>query len=305
MNGIKQILCLSHFTSLRNFAKLINSKALYTPVEREKFQVIYDGVASANYIFSESLANGDYGEYPGVYTGARCVYEIGRPLTEFGFSDVILIFSTYLLKRPDYHFNILDDNGYITHRSFVSDTIHKLPDLGEYVQTYEEEFGRPHPGNEVVFHNMIPLEYLQSIWVPDQCMAMAVRKLMPTELQGSISVEIVSHVVNKTYNKKVSSKTFEEAFKSNFAAPFRDVHLTQGSYLRRDEFKEYKLKHAQNCGMSVDEIYQVGGPDLDSEKLNAYLMKHLVPDAIVGKYNPPIKFSPPFYEDVIIDRLLF
>ena len=288
-----QFTALTHFTSFRNFVKLMDSKALYTAVEREKFGIMYDGIASETFKFSEQLANGDWGEFPGVYMSAKTVHDIGNSLEDYyDMADLILVFSTALLNRPDYHLNIVDNNGYISHRSFIRETLNQYPNQSEFVNLFTDKHGF-YPGNEIVFHNYVPLDFLQEIWVSNSCHKNVVQRLMPKNKR--VPVQVMKNIPATTYDKLHGSYFSKTEFPPQFAYGF---HLhSKFNHLYPEE---YVKGQCLNSGMAIEEIYKVSQnldrPDRTSNmlKLNNVLFTKYVPDAVMGVNRYPLKVLPPF-----------
>lgn len=281
-----RFIALTHFTSFRNLVKLFDSKALYTAVEREKFSIMYDGVASGAFKFSDILANGDWGEFPGVFMGAKTSYNIGDSLEDYyTFSDVVLVFSTTLMNRPDYHLNVIDNQGFITHRSFTRETLHLYPDQKEITESFIRKRGS-YDGNEIVFHNNVSLDFLEEIWVRSECHKEVVKKLIPKNFR-KVKISVTNVIPDKTYDRLPKTKV-TESYIPKFVYPFDRITSFKHSYP-----KEYIYKHSVNCGLSKEEIYKFGGDDLETENLNKVISKY-APEIFFDVRKSTLVFHPPF-----------
>lgn len=91
-------------------------------------------------------------QYPGVYLSLITKKNINKEEL-YGYNE-ILIFSKKLLEQENYHINIRDYNGYINEKNTyfpweLDKVIKKLNKPNKY-----------NIGNEVIFHDPIPLKYL-------------------------------------------------------------------------------------------------------------------------------------------------
>ncbi len=96
-------------------------------------------------------------QYPGTYFRLK---QASRKPVEEGFNaenDFVLVFSLALLRRKDWHANLIESFGSFTKHTFDSVTLSEY--LGEGYQGNDIE--------EIVFHNAVSLDYCEAIVVND------------------------------------------------------------------------------------------------------------------------------------------
>lgn len=133
------ILCLEysfipHATHLENLSSILDCQYLVT-----------------QYKVSEDYKRTD--QYPGVY----CTLESDNThFANFGL-EIIFILSLSLLKKKAWHINIFEDYGIISKNTYCYKT---LPNFIMYQQA-------PRNWGELVFHDKVPLDYVECIIVDD------------------------------------------------------------------------------------------------------------------------------------------
>jgi hypothetical protein len=94
-------------------------------------------------------------QFPGVYLSFITKETLQKE--ELYYNDTIMIFSKKLLEQENYHINISDYNGFINEKNTF------FPwELDKAVKKYKSIFkkNKNHVGNEVIFHDSIPMKYL-------------------------------------------------------------------------------------------------------------------------------------------------
>ncbi|RYE24157.1 MAG: hypothetical protein EOP45_06115, partial [Sphingobacteriaceae bacterium] len=95
---------LLHQTSFQNFQSILFHNALLTTPELIEKTVSYKGYTTVETSFDAAIAP----QFPGVYFSAKQKEENGSKLKYFDRDDIVLAFSTDLLKRNDWHINSND-----------------------------------------------------------------------------------------------------------------------------------------------------------------------------------------------------
>ena len=284
------ILALTHITVLSNFEKLLDSKGLYTPIERDQFNILNIGVNTATTSFMQNIVEEDVIlEYPGVFMGVMTKAHVGTNLSKFGKDPLYLVFSTSLLKRPDWHLSLYDLNGFFTGRTFIRETLHMCP------ISIQETWDL----NEIVFHNYVPLEYLEEIWVDTYEMKTIVENLLARKPNIKISKIVVTSTHPMTRCTKLSDKIIQdEEWERRIALGFNMELLSYNSCflpqvifgiclnagMTEDIFKRDWLNDLQQTNKKVDTL----------NKLNVHLWKYYLKDIHLGKVKPILKVLPPF-----------
>ena len=141
---------LLHETSEANAIRIFQSWKLITGRELDELE------DQPYNLFGKPLKKSlDSNQFVGVYMEPFRVNEPTR-MSFYTPTDVALIFSVALLDRDDYHMNLEDQNGYLTHISYAPENLKEV---------LTQNWNNP----EIVFHNPVSLDYLQGIFVqPDQ-----------------------------------------------------------------------------------------------------------------------------------------
>ena len=141
---------LSHVSGMDNAVRILRSGWLLTGRELDELKDRPSG-------WTEGTGVG--GQFIGVY---MTPLHDDRPTVLYSRdTEVVFIFSLALLERPDYHMNLRDQNGYLTHKSYAPDMLWEVYQDPEEKVPYELQWHNP----EVVFHNPVSLEYMQRIYV--------------------------------------------------------------------------------------------------------------------------------------------
>ena len=97
-------------------------------------------------------------QFPGVYFSLITKDNLQRE--QLYYNGTILIFSKKLLEQENYHINISDYNGFINEKNTY------FPwELNKAVKKYKSilKKNKYHVGNEVIFHDPIPMKYLCAV----------------------------------------------------------------------------------------------------------------------------------------------
>ena len=165
--GKEQILCITHTTTEENLLKILKEGVIHTPYSKNK----------ENFKISRK-------KFPGVYCSVNTIYDVNKK----NINPITLVLSTKLLDSYNYHFNLVENDGYINENTLVNQTMELYPP-----QIDVETFFYNYKGNELIFHDEIFVDCIQEIWVSKSLY------IKDNEVQvrnGTNSTEHLKHVLH-------------------------------------------------------------------------------------------------------------
>lgn len=250
---------LIHSTSFYNLRFILKSQRLMTGVDMYANGRTFDGYTSGGWS-PDQVSD----QYPGVYFSVSFDHDIGKEKTYYEDDEVHLVFCTALLNRRDYHWNPVDENGYISSRTYDPDLFEALllsSDPGrmeDYITT-----------NELVVHHSVPLTFLREIWVQSKSMQSEVMTLM----NGSnVKVRVVNNIPDKEYvcmSKIVEQLTPNMCF---WFDPYERPSKPDGFNEPMDFYRHL----AMQCGLSQEEVNKFDDPSKLNQRLKGVVNKRFL-----------------------------
>jgi len=177
-------------------------------------------------------------QFPGVYFSL--ITKQNRYREPLYYENNILIYSKKLLEQRNYHININDYNGFIneqnTYFSWQLDkAVEKINEIAS--------MNKSHVGNEVVFHDTIPVSYLclniQKFNISNEL----IPKIPYYNLSGLF---LPSHEIYNNIPPDMSKIPF-------YCVPY------ENNYTGRDKFKlssrKFYVKMAKMCNIKIDKTH--------------------------------------------------
>ena len=138
---------IGHHTTLKNLDGILKTGKIMTAYERWKHHVVARGIYSyCDLNFKKPFRIG--GDVEGVY--CHLVYDLNK--IKLKNDEVLLLFPLDLMLQKNWHFNLCDHNGYFYPDTYTPETVHLIPDIYDVLGFYKSYIG-----NEVVFHDGIPI----------------------------------------------------------------------------------------------------------------------------------------------------
>jgi hypothetical protein len=137
--GKEQIISITHTTTEENLLSILKSGAVKSPYGKnpDDFKITRK-------------------KFPGVYCSVHTIYDIHKK----NINPITIVFSKKILDAYNYHFNLIENDGYINENTLVNQTMSLYPP-----QKDVESFFLDYKGNELVFHDDIPIHYIEEIWI--------------------------------------------------------------------------------------------------------------------------------------------
>lgn len=277
---------LIHQTSFKNLESIVKSGELYTNVKLW-YKNIKDieGFTVGN--FSPSAYGGD--SYPGVYMGLITENDLYKKIKYI--MPITLVFCRTLLARSDFIYNKDDSNGF----SNKDLTITSLKDLNSYIDKDNHDLG-----NEVVFHNPVPLKYLKEIWIEEDNLQTKIVNLL-YENNLIIPIKIMNRFSKTGDCDHVPVPVDQKQcyFFDKYKRYYRDVHKPAGYPYDI----EYYRGLMTNCDVKKETIDNISSPD-DFEKI---LEKPLIDTSIkeeIKEFLLANKVSKKFIDNLTDEQIL-
>lgn len=159
-----EFLCFYHSTYKSNLLRILKERRVMSPFERCLANVKADALYVANDGGGCPLSRF---EFPGLYMNALPVHRAGTVRNSEEMEDIAIVFPIDILEQHNWHFNIIDQNGYINQNTFCKATEDQIPNMKNVIEFYEKT-NKYYPGNELVFHDGIPIELVCEIWVTNR-----------------------------------------------------------------------------------------------------------------------------------------
>lgn len=201
--GKEQILSIIHTTTEENLIKILKEGYIHTPYSKDK---------DKDFKISRK-------KFPGIYCSVNTIYDVNKKNN----NPITLVLSTKLLDSYNYHFNLIQNDGYINENTLVNQTLHLYPPQNDI-----ETFFLNYKGNELVFHDEIPVDCIEEIWVSK---SLFIKDNSVAVRTGKITTEYLKHVLynhnlgkyvdilkkvrkipDKKYNKEVHIDVFKKPY---------------------------------------------------------------------------------------------
>jgi len=220
-NDYLPVVCLTHSTSLSAF-KYILQRGMLMP--------------------DRSLRQKRTDQYPGVYMTPYL--QTSTHLVRH--SGMTLVFSSTLLGRSDFHFNMNDQNGLINRRTLSQPTMGQLDPR------------KVHPLAEVVFHHPVRVstaDRLIGIWISDVTLKYVRDAITTAGREDLLNLVMIIRVGSRTpfTSAMVRDHVWTEPLEpqnANFCTPFVDLRQTASNKQSLDLL----AKIAVNCGRTPDKV---------------------------------------------------
>lgn len=251
---------LVHVTYQTNIEKVLKTtKTFNTLYERYLHRIDAGGIYALTDIdFDKKFELNPY-EYPGLF-----IHLSTKELEEHVFYEdckaSYVVFPLELLLQKNWHFKLIDKNGLIEYDTFFPENIDDIPSHHEVKDYYEKKMGY-YLGNEVVFHDGLPLSNAITILNPPKGMEKEVKK----ECKGSIELDVTKRPNYIFY----SDRRYNGVEVSYYHSEHQNKTTTEDSFyiefIRRHLPEEYKSL----CdGMTTKEelekkIYETKVDDMD------------------------------------------
>ena len=144
-----KIVGIQHETTVNNVIKILNRGELISKIQALRENLDIDQPSSTG---NSKIS---IYEFPGVFTSLIRNVEIGEPINKYYKKEVLLIFSKVLLKQHNYHIRLHDNMGHLDKDAYTKKSLNDIAD-------------RLLSDNELVFHDPISLQALESILVTDR-----------------------------------------------------------------------------------------------------------------------------------------
>lgn len=183
-NNNELFLGIQHYTNVNNCIKILETEKIIS-----KIQAIRENI-DFNQISSTGTKHISQYEFPGVYTSLILNKSIGKPIRMYkNDPPVILIFSKVLLKQNNYHIRPFDNMGLIDQDTFTKKNL--IDNYYKYLIKYDD--------NELVFHDPISTNCLESIFVDNQEVYDELLLKIPKKYKSKL--RFVDRYPDENYNK--------------------------------------------------------------------------------------------------------
>ena len=311
-------MALTHYTPIKHLSEIFASRKFETPINRYKRgqKVLYGTGAKQG---TEKSAYNQL-QFPGIYTRlltqsmaseliclSQSIDEISPDdgKESYGHTHVYFWFSLSLLKQQNYHIKPLtEDNGVVNDTTFTTDSLSKYLHL--------IKFGHD---NELVFHDDIPIEFVEFIVVNDNRDKRYVENLLieynlniPVYLQSSelyaslFGKQLLKHIDDDQYlNNSLPQLCYppdmgddEAAYTGDIAYINKRERMTKIPY--NEEEKYVWNVTLANCG--IDDKYDDENHDRIVKKMEDRMQELYFNDAPrpEPKFLPPFKYTPDYYK---------
>jgi hypothetical protein len=270
----KEVIGIVHYTSYKNLLSIIKDGKIISKIEALQNKKPVEQVSSvANANITES-------EFPGIFTSLLLKYNIGYEWDTQ--SDMVfLIFSKVLLKQKNYHIRSIDNMGLLDANAYSREYIDKaLEEIHSIIQSpgfYEDNMS----DNELIFHNPISLNALESIVVTKRSTFNKLKENLPEPYNNMVVLS--KYVEDKVYNKycNLSVKELNQrgiintTLKPNFCVFIHHDWIRVGN----NNIPEYidptiYSKFADNCGVNIDDLTkEYNASNKDNEARASYYKK--------------------------------
>lgn len=284
-----RFLCFYHVLRIETIPSLLKHNKLMTGIERCEQNVKARGLYwTEEQTNCKSIIYTKPGQYPGIYLN-------GMPVHEAGLDNIytaMIVFPVDILQQNNWHFNVIDQNGYINQNTYCKNTMHLIPDL-EKVETFFRNTGQGFPGNELVFHDGLPLGLASGIYVIDKNALVALQEVLKA---ARVSCTIPIHIMNKFPMKQVRSNKKQTSLLNLDAKPVLtyalDIHhggRVYPRYLtgRKRTSKRVHRMIAENSGVNQNLL----GAGMDLDRVDQEILKQF---KTIFKERPDMKHYPPF-----------
>lgn len=251
------VIGIIHYTNYKNLLSIIKDGQISTKIELLKNKKNFDQISSVT-----TYANVDESEFPGVFTSLLLKQNVGYELDE----EIFLIFSKVLLKQKNYHIRTFDNMGLLDQDAYSREYIDKALEVIRKNIAKGGFYDHRLSDNELVFHNPISLNALESIIVTNQ----STFNRLKNSLQEPYNSMLVftQHIEDKVYNKHCNlslkeltqRNIIDTKSKPNFCIfihhdwqVIKDENGRHRSIPKYIDPSIYK-KFADNCGVNIKDL---------------------------------------------------
>lgn len=166
--GRDQITSLTHNTKISSLINILKTGYILSPLEAHNQNIKLEGTMVVDEYGSldEEFDVSKIGSFPGIYLSVNTIYDRkksnGKMPENYLSKEVRLVLSKKILDQDNWHFNIIDSNGKISTETLVSKTLYLYPPQDGIEKFYEEKIGS-YPGNELVVHDGISVDFINEI----------------------------------------------------------------------------------------------------------------------------------------------
>jgi hypothetical protein len=258
-NLTPDVIGIIHYTNYKNLLSIINDGQISSKIQLLKNKKNFDQISSISY-----NSNIDEGEFPGVFTSLLLKQNIGYKYPNYG--EIYLKFSKVLLKQKNYHIRPFDNMGLLDKDAYSREYIDKAIAVMRNIISEGGYSSYNLSGNELVFHNPISLNALESIVVTKQYIYNKLKNVLPEPYKSMLvyTQQVEDKVYNKYCNLSLKELTqrniIDTKSKPNFCIfihhDWESIKDQNGNHKNIPKYIDPSIykKFADNCGVNITDL---------------------------------------------------